>query len=274
MSEPATPALSLPRRALAVVVGLFAAWQFVYLPAANLIDLVPRRTGPPLTPVDDPYQTHGTFTSVEPRQRAADWTGDALDFWTEVTGQEQGWSLFAPGPPPYTLTPAVEFRFANGPSDTLLSPYEPTDKVNPRFRPPMIHNRPFNFESQFDHQVWYVPPEEILKGSLPPEALPEALAQMPAQYRDVPDTARALRGIIRAFLAWRLKEYRAAHPERGAPVEVVLKHRFIPTPKPGEPRGWTKPAVERPFALWRPADDTIEVYDILEGRFVPVGANP
>src|SRR5439155_25782595 len=100
MHEPREPQ-SLPRRAAAVAVGLFAAWQLVYLPAANLIDFVPRRTGPPLVPVDDGYQAKGSFTSVEPVQRAADWTGDVLDAWSELSGQEQGWSLFAPGPAPY-----------------------------------------------------------------------------------------------------------------------------------------------------------------------------
>ena len=39
MTESPSPA----RRGLAVAVGLFALWQLVFLPAANLIDFVPRR---------------------------------------------------------------------------------------------------------------------------------------------------------------------------------------------------------------------------------------
>src|SRR5215207_9014241 len=129
---------SLVRRALAAAVGLFAAWQLVFIPAANLIDFVPRRVGPPLEPIADGYQQRGTFTTIEPLQAAADRTGDVLDFWSEVTGQEQGWSLFAPGMPPYSAIPTVEFRFADGSSDTVLSPYEPLDKQNPRPRAPLI----------------------------------------------------------------------------------------------------------------------------------------
>src|SRR5688500_8317223 len=116
------PESSLTRRILGAAVGLFATWQLVYIPAANLIDFVPRRTGPPLEPITDNYQKHGTFTTIEPLQRTADRAGDVLDFWSEVSGQEQGWSLFAPGLPPYSVIPAVEFRFADGTSDTLLSP--------------------------------------------------------------------------------------------------------------------------------------------------------
>jgi hypothetical protein len=257
-------------RVAAVAVGLFAVWQLVYFPAANLIDFVPRRTGPPLEPITDAYQQRGTFTSSEPLQRTAEVAGDVLDFWSEFTGQEQGWSLFAPGMPPYSVVPAAEFRFADGTSDTLLSPYEPADKLNPRLRPPLIDNRPFNVEAQLMYPVWFAPPEEIARTFAPPEEV----EKLPEAYRDLPEAARVWRGVIRAWLAWRLKEYRAAHPERGEPVEVILKHRFVLTPKPNEPRGWTHPVVERPFARWRPADDSYEAYDAVNKRFVPVGAKP
>src|SRR5688572_2453733 len=112
MAEPAAPP-SPTRRALAAAVGLFAAWQLVYIPAANLINFVPRRVGPPLEPIADGYQQRSTFTAIEPLQRTADYTGDVLDFWSELTGQEQGWSMFAPGMPPYSVFPTVEFRFAD-----------------------------------------------------------------------------------------------------------------------------------------------------------------
>ena len=269
MSEPAVPS-SFARRVLAVVVGLFAAWQLVYIPAANLIDFVPRRVGPPLEPITDPYQQRGTFTAVEPLQRTVDVTGNVLDFWSEVTGQEQGWSLFAPGMPPYSVVPAVEFRFADGTSDTALSPYEPADKLNPRLRPAMVDNRPFNVEAQLTYPVWLAPPEEVARLS----ASPEEVAMLPDVYRHLPETARVWGGVVRAYLAWRLKAYREAHPDRPAPVEVILKHRFIPTPHPGAPRGWVQPIAERPYAKWKPADDSYEAFDAVEKRFVTVGAKP
>jgi hypothetical protein len=260
MPETATPA-PLFRRALAVAVGLFATWQLIYLPAANLINFVPRRPhGPELEPISYSCQTKGSFTEVEPLQRAAEWTGDVLDFWSETSGQEQGWSLFAPGTPPYSVIPAAEFRFADGTSDTLLSLYEPTDKLNPRPRPPLLYDRPFNFEAQLIYPVWF--------------ASPEAVEKYPDLYRNLPDIARVWQKPIRAWLAWRLKEYRAANPDRPAPTEVILKHRYIPTPKPGEPPEWTQPPQERPFARWKPATDTFEAYDAVNKQFVPVEAKP
>jgi hypothetical protein len=268
MPESAAPP-SLARRALAVAVGLFAAWQLVFIPAANLIDLVPRRVGPPLEPIADGYQQRGTFTTIEPLQRTADYTGDVLDFWSELTGQEQGWSLFAPGMPPYSVVPTVEFRFADGTSDTLLSPYEPLDKLNPRLRIPLVHNRPFNVEAQLMYPVWFAPPEEVAKLNPPSEvALLPDVAQLPEVYRTLPETAQKWRGVVRAYIAWRLKAYREAHPGRPEPVEVILKHRFVPTPKPNEPRGWVLPPVERPYTKWRPADDSYEAYDAVNKRWV------
>jgi hypothetical protein len=251
---------SLARRALAAAVGLFATWQLIYVPAANLIDFVPRRpNGPDLEPIYDNYQAKGAFTSVEPVQRAAEWAGDALDFWTEATGQEQGWAMFAPGPPPYCAFPATEFHFADGTADTVLSAYEPIDKANPRPRLPLWNNRPFNVEAQFMYPVWYAPPEQV--------------ARHPDYYRDLHDAARVWQGLVRAWLAVRLKEYRAAHPDRPAPIEVILKHRYISTPAPRAPAVWATELQERPFARWRPADGTYEAYDAVNGRFVSVGAS-
>jgi hypothetical protein len=264
---PAPP--SFARRVLAVAVGLFATWQLVFIPAANLIDFVPRRLGPPLEPISDSYQARGTFTTIEPLQRTADYTGAVLDTWGELSGQEQGWSMFAPGMPPYSVTPAVEFRFANKPSDTVLSPYEPLDKQNPRLRPTLVNTRPLHIESQLVFPAWFAPPEEIARSFAPPEEL----AQLPDAYRTLPESARKWRDLARVYLVWHFKKYRAAHPDHPEPVEVVLKHRFIPTPHPGRPRGWTQPVVERPYALWRPADDSYEVYDAVEKRFVS-GAKP
>lgn len=260
MTEPPQPP-SLARRGLAVLVGLFAAWQLVYLPAANLVSFVPRRpSGPPLEPVGSGYQTKGTFTAFEPLQRTAERAGGALDLWSEASGQEQGWALFAPGTPPYSAFVAVEFRWADGTSDTVLSQYEPHDHANPPARPPLLHNRRFNYEMQFVYPVWY--------------ASPEFVAERPELWADLPDFVRAWRAEIRAWLGWRLAEYLAANPHRDRPRAVIMKHRYIPTPKPGESRGASATVTERPFARWWPESDALDAFDATTMTFVAVEAKP
>ena len=260
MTEPDPPP-SRARRGLAVLVGLFAVWQLVYLPAANLVVFVPRRpAGPPLHPaIGDGYQAKGTFAAFEPLQRAVDRGGDALERWAEVSGQEQGWSLFAPGLPPYSVFVAVEYHWADGTSDTALSQYEPRDHLNPPVRAPLIHDRRFNFEMQFMYPVWY--------------ATPDLVAERPELWADLPDTVRAWRAEIRAWLGWRLAEYRAANPHRDRPRAVVMKHRYIRMPKPGEPRD-TREVTERPFARWHPDTGELEAFDVMTMRFVPAEAKP
>jgi hypothetical protein len=132
-----------------------------------------------------------------------------------------------------------------------------------------VNNRVFNIEAQFTYAALYSPPEEVAKVYMPPEDA----AKITESYRDFPEAVRAWRKPIRAWLAWRMKEYLAAHAERGMPTEVILKHRFIPTPKPDEQPEWTR-VVERPYAKWRPADNSLEAYDAVNHRFVPVEARP
>lgn len=254
MSEPAPGAR--PTFA-AVCVGLFALWQLAYLPLANLADFVPRTpTGEQPEAFGDPYQQYGTFTRVAALQRFADRAGGALDCWAELSGQEQGWSMFAPGPPPFSCFVAVEFRFADGTSDTLLSPYEP-DHARPAFRAPLIHDRAFNFEMRFTFEAWYLPNEYV--------------TERPELYASLPAAARALRAPIVAYLKWRLNAYRELCPERGEPTEAILKHRFVRTPRPGEPSAWGTTVEERYHARWYPNGGAYDVFDPVRGAFLPTG---
>jgi hypothetical protein len=209
----------------------------------------------------DGYQKWGTFTGVEPLQRSAEVVGDVLDFWSEVTGQDQGWMMFAGGNPPHSLFQAVELRFADGQTVEIRSRFEPADLKNPSPRAPMVHDRRFNFEAQFPNPGWYCSAESL-------ERYPEMWS------RELPRTVRDAHPQIMAWLRWHLREYDRAHPGRGTPVEVVLKYRYIPTPLPGEPREWTKPVTERPYCRWKPLETPepgylpLEGYDPVNKRFV------
>jgi hypothetical protein len=249
-------------RPLPVLVGLFALWQLGSLVAGNLIDFVPRRPGLGDDPPLDLLQERGEFTHVEPLQRSAELVGDVLDGWGELTGQKQGWSLFAPGLPPHTLLPAAEFRFPDGTSDTVLSRFEPADLANPPARAPLIHDREFNFEFQLVVPAWFASDEVLTE-------TPQAGAHLTAAVRD------RHRPIL-AWLRWQLRRYQEAHPERGTPSEVILMLRYIPTPRPGQPRDLTKLITQRPFARWKPGTEMIEAFDPATRRFVllPVGGTP
>lgn len=256
-----TESPSLARRVAAVAVGLFAVWELIFLPAANVIDLIPRRPGPnDLYPTMDPYQEQGTFTSFEPLQRGAELAGDVLDFWSEVTGQEQGWKLFAAGNPPHSLFPALELRFADGEVVEIRSPYEPADLSNPLPRPPMIHDRLFNYEATFTNPGTF--------------CCPESLARYPEMWsRGLPETVCEGQAQLLTWLKWHLKQFQSANPDRGMPAEVVLKYRYIPTPLPTELRAWTKPVIERPYARWKlgsadPAFLPVEGFDPVNGVYV------
>lgn len=248
------------RRPVSVLVGLFAAWQLVYLPAANLIAFVPLRPAVPPELIGNPHQERGAFTSVEPLQRTADGIGRALEHWSELSGQEQGWSLFAPGPPPYSVFVAAELQWADGGRETLRSRYEPGDPARPPWRAPVVHSRHYHFEAQLVCQVWY--------------ASPDAVARDPAAWAGLPARVGSSRAEIRAWLAWQLNTYCAAHPHREPPVAVVLKHRYISTPDPGAPAGAPRTVAERPFARWRVGEDEMDAFDVVTMRFRPLGAGP
>lgn len=247
---------------LPVLVGLFALWQLVSLVAANLIDFVPRRPGRGDEPPLDILQERGQFTHVEPLQRSVELVGDVLDGWGELTGQKQGWSLFAPGLPPHTLFPAVEFRFRDGSSDTVLSLFEPMDLMNPPVREPLIRDREFNFEFQLIVPAWF--------GS------DEVLAEAPQAGSHLTASVRNRHRLILAWLQWQLRRYQQMSPDRGMPSEVILTLRYIPTPRPGQPRDLAKPVSQRPYARWKPGETPppgflpIEAFEPATRRFVPL----
>src|SRR5437763_2488234 len=111
MAEPA-PAPEPRPGVLPRLVGLFAVWQLVFIPLMNVIEFVPVR--PTRYDVDPPIestQKWGRFTAVEPVQSTADSLRRVLVVWAELTGQDQGWNMFTPEFPPYTVAMIAELHF-------------------------------------------------------------------------------------------------------------------------------------------------------------------
>lgn len=247
-----TPVPRPPARPAAVAAGAFALWQLVFIPASNLVDFIPRRASPAdVDPVMDYVQKRGTFTAVEPLQRAAEVVGTAFDLWGEASGQEQGWQLFSDGNPPHSLFPVVELTYADG-VVVIPSRFEPADLARPRPRPPLVNNRLYNFQAQFTNPGYFCSAESLARhGEIWSAGLPVAV--------------RDTRGPLIAWFRWH-----AATAGRGTPVEAVMSYRYIPTPMPDEPKSWAGPVLARPYARWRPAADALDAYDPVAGRFVTV----
>jgi hypothetical protein len=104
----------------------------------------------------------------------------------------------------------------------------------------------------------------------------ESLAEAPDLWRK--GLPEAVRADWRMYLAWmRLAARGYGKDDTGRRVvEVVLKTRYIPTPKPGEPREWTGPVTERPVARWKtespppPGRLPLDGYDPVGKQFVPL----
>ena len=251
---PESPPPPAPRRGIIPwLVGLFALWQFAFVPLTNLLEFVPLRpTRFDTDPPNETTQRWGRFTDVETLQKSVEVVGYVLAGWGEVTGQEQGWNMFTPAFPPYTVVPVAEFHFPDGTTDRIHSRFEPADPANPPPRVPMLHDREFNYEANIVMPAW--------------DCDAKAIAENPEKWRRLPEKVRGNANLIYRWLDWRLRQYRAAHPDRPAPTEVVLVLRYLPTPLPdGQPDVPPRTTFERPFARWRPGDRVEAGYMPLEG---------
>lgn len=247
---------------LSWLIGLFVLGQLAVIPLINLFEFIPLRpTRYDINPPVETAQRWGRFTHIDWLQESGETIGYFLAAWAEATGQDQGWIMFTPGFPPYTVVLAAEFRFPDGSSDRVDSRFNPTDLAHPGPRWPVINDREFNFEANIFMLAW--------------DCDPQSLAEKPEVWRALPERVRENEPLIRAWLRWQLLRYRRANPEKPEPVEVVLMLRSIPTPPPGEPADWTRrPIFERPFARWRPGGAPepgfmpIEGYDPVAKEFV------
>ena len=228
----------------------------------NLFEFVPLRptqydTDPPI----ETAQRWGRFTRIEALQWSAEGVADVLACWSEVTGQDQGWNMFTPGFPAYTVVLFAEFRFADGGTDRASSRFNPMSATNPAARWPVIDDREFNYEANIFMLAW--------------ECDPDALARQPEIWGKLPQRVRENEQLISAWMRWKLNRYCAAHRDKARPVEVVLHLRYIPIRLPDESAVLpNRSEFDRPIARWRPGEVPepgfmpIEGYDPVAARFV------
>src|SRR5207245_4170557 len=77
------------------LLGWFILFQLVYIPGANVLKFLPATLPPRRDEFDDNIQLPGRLR-LSALQPVLDSAVAASDRWGELTGQTQGWSLFAP----------------------------------------------------------------------------------------------------------------------------------------------------------------------------------
>lgn len=109
------------QKILSVLLGVFVMWEIVMIPAANLSSLW--------------WPEHTSETTSE---RIA-------GRWNDLTGNHQGWPLFAGESPAVSPFPAVRGQWVDGHTLEVRSSFEPVDAEFP-IRRPLVANRVFNLE--------------------------------------------------------------------------------------------------------------------------------
>jgi hypothetical protein len=241
------------------LLGIFVAWQLVYLPAANLFQFVPLRVRADSGDIPLNLQRVGRFTDDDGLQSFADAAGAGLTRYAEISGQIQGWRLFTPELPPYSVVLVTRLEYGVGRTVDMVSPYGPADDP-PFVRLPRSDLRPFYFEANVGLGPWAVTPELIARD-------PAAARELTVGWAEIRSEA------VRTVMRHHLSVYQALHPRAKDPYGMTLYLRYITKPAIGA-TGFDGPAVfDRPFVRWHPPiakNKQLSVFDPVDGRFVPL----
>jgi hypothetical protein len=251
------PRLLCAARCLArFLLGLFVLWQLVFLLSSNFFGLYkPLRRGLAHVPfladhVTPPAKDEDVPPGTEPLEKG-------LRRYAQWTGQSQAWSLFAPNVTDLIPFPAVVLRWDDNEygEHRMLSDNEPRDRTR-YLRLGRFRLR--KFESSLD-----VTPS-LSGGTFDPEGAGWA--------GEIRSRVRAESDSMRAYLRWRLDQFRRSHPDWPPPDEVVLVMRLTRVPPPPGPRPWDwEDLGEYRVARWRPAGDgKLELYDPQTGHYEKV----
>jgi len=295
MSLATPPRPQSPRQ---VILGLFIVGQLAFLLLSNLLGFVQwfnstyvAEWGPLVQRVAPRF--------AEEKGHGWQWCEQLekpMRTWTQLTLQDQAWSLFAPNPGTETGFPGLLLsdkaddsgrhnwthlfdaqigHHVLAPEPTsdvvLLSDNEPAD-IREFFRMGTYRVR------RYEGTMYITTRRSTVKnepGQVPEERLetPDELAQR--LTRRTHKLASDYRESTLAYMKWRLKAWRQAHPDEKMPAQVILFQRSYRIHQLDEPPGWDGPFVV-PILRWRPqagqadANVVLDSYDFMQHRFVPV----
>jgi hypothetical protein len=247
-----------------VLLGMFVLFQVVFLPLANLMQFVPRELPAEKGELNIHVQREGTVSNQRWLQEGINGLGSALDRWSELSGQGQVWSLFAPDFGKQSIFPEVQFNAANGQlwRVTIRSKRIPGDPAH-YFRWPSSSSRPASYEFLLTSVYWYY--------------TPESLEARPNEWRDaVLGRVREQQRSLQAYFRLQVRLLRMTSKDIPDPDEVILRVRIIPSPEPGSTIA--RPALTMPLARWFPGKFPdpdflpVEAYDPVAKQFVQLPA--
>ncbi len=239
--------------------GLFVVWQLFFMLAANGVDLL-QRLGLVAREIEPaiPSKAVGRFTEGGHVLEFLDGVGYLTARWGQLTGQPQGWSLYAPFIRREITFLALELHFDSSQEPVkLLSANEPADPGHFfRVAKSRLH--------QYEYRIEIALPSYAGK-------TPEELAEI---WRTlIQDRVQRDWRYLLAYAKYRLTGWQKEHPGLPPPREVILSVRVYRIPPPGtEPWMWIGPE-ERPIARWRPGAPTdgehlpLEAFDPVTKQF-------
>jgi hypothetical protein len=240
-----------------ILLGLFVLCQLIFLPLANVMQLVPREMPVQKGEFDIRVQRDGTATNVRPIQDAINALGTAIDRYGEASGQVQAWSLFAPEFATQSVFPSVECVGLDR-RVTIEPKHLPRDPAHYVRWP-----GPLSRLDSYDYLL-----AVVYAGYTEP-----SVAERGNEWRDaVRQRVRDQQRSLESYFRFNLKLFRELHPDRPTPREMILNVIVMPSPPPGQTE---RPAsMTVPLARWVPDQPPapgylpIQAYDPVAKQFV------
>jgi hypothetical protein len=224
-----------------IALGAFVLFQLIYLPTANCIKLVALRLAESNGELDDDIQLRGQ-QFPERVQALADTLGTAFVRYGELTGQAQGWSLFAPMFGHQASLPMVAVGAAHAlhfdRPEVIRSEFAPQDP-NWYVHLPNSRCRLFNYEYRLALLYWTWDAEA-------------AWNRRDEWSRVSRERVRRQNHSMLAYMKWRTNQYLAANPRRATPSHVYLLAEIVPNPPIEKSAAMRQVSRQFTLALWQP----------------------